>query len=139
LLLAVGATLGCTVTDRRERAAELADRYFVTMRHGTIEQALELYAAEFYEATPRTVWESVLRDVRARLGTLETVELDNWKMEALPNGTVTTFRYRVRYSRDTANETLVVVEYPRDGSLRILGHHIVPDTVVLELRGEEEG
>ena len=124
VLLAVAACTACRAEASRAEAVAHADRYFEAMQAGRIDEALSMYAAEFYERTTRPKWQAKLAEVRRQLGDLESYHLETWNIEMLPNGTFTTLAYDVTYSLHPARETITVVVPVKGGAPGIFGHRI---------------
>lgn len=127
LLLPALASCGCSSAKHKLEAERFVDGYYAALRDGRIDEALGMCAPEFFQSTPRESWLEKLRRTRDSLGALEDFKLQKWTMEILPNGTFTTFEYKVDYARYEAHETITVVAPVREDRLFIFGHHIVSD------------
>jgi hypothetical protein len=123
------AALGCSFSEDRKEAEQLAEQYFAKMQGEDIESVLSLYSARFYEVTSRADWRSFLENQRARCGTPKTHSLVNWNVFnsfGTNAGTTTTLVYDVQYSSCRVSEKITVFK-PSDGKLQIQGHFLKPE------------
>jgi hypothetical protein len=127
----VSATAACGLTEGRQEAEAVADRYFAAIGAGDITGALSLYSERFYKVTPREKWLEWLNDVRARCGAPKSHSQTNWKVMSSVGsngGTRVTLVYDVRYASCSVSETMMIFK-PRGGEMQIEGHFQKADPV----------
>jgi hypothetical protein len=128
MLVALCGALGCSFSEDRKEAEQLAERYFTKMQGGDIEGALSLYSARFYEVTSRAEWLAFLENQRARCGKPETHPLVSWNVVSsfgTNAGTTATLVYEVRYTNCRVSEKMIIFK-PSGGKIQIQGHFLTP-------------
>jgi hypothetical protein len=124
----LGLATGCSFTEDRKEAEQLAEQYFAKMQGGDIEGALSLYSARFYGITSRADWRVFLENQRARCGTPETHALVTWNVFnsfGTNAGTTTTLVYDVQYASCQVSEKMTFFK-PSGGKIQIQGHFLQP-------------
>lgn len=125
---ALCAAFGCSFTEDKAEAQQLAEQYFAKMQTGDVEGALSLYSARFYEVTPRADWRAFLENQRARCGTPKTHSLTTWNVFnsiGTNAGSTTTLVYDVQYSNCQVSEKITFFK-PSGGTVQIQGHFLLP-------------
>jgi hypothetical protein len=128
MLVMLCAVIGCSFSEDREEAEQLAEQYFSEMVSGDIEGVLSLYSARFYVGTPRAEWRAFLEKHRARCGTPNTYSLTTWHVFSsfgTNSGTTTTLVYDVQYSSCRVSEKMTIFK-PSGGKIQIQGHFLTP-------------
>jgi hypothetical protein len=140
MLVALCAAIGCSFSDNRKEAEQLAEKYFSTMQGEDIEGVLPLYSARFYAATSRTDWLAFLQSQRARCGTPKTHSLVTWNvlnMFGTNAGTTTTLVYDVQYSSCRVSEKMTIFK-PSGGKIQIQGHFLTPKAGIQNDKGDSQ-
>jgi len=134
ILLAVFALSGVGCGGKFKSDSEVvAESYFDAMKRNDVDAALTLYAPAFFEATPAEKWRVMLINIHSKLGDLQSHSLLNWTAGAMTGAPKTmTLRYQVKYARYDATETIVLVHSADDAKVRIIGHHIESDGLLME-------
>jgi hypothetical protein len=128
MLVALHAAVGCSFSEDRKQAEQLAELYFSTIQGGDIEGVLSLYSARFYEVTSRADWVAFLENQRARCGTPKTHSLVTWNVLnsfGTNAGTTTTLVYDVQYSSCRVSEKMTLFK-PSGEKIQIQGHFLTP-------------
>jgi len=129
MVVALCAALGCSFSEDRKEAEQLAEQYFSKMQGEDFEGVLSLYSAHFFEVTPQADWRAFLENQRARCGTPETHSLVTWNVLnsfGTNAGTTTTLVYDVQYSRCRVSEKITLFK-PSRGKMQIQGHFLKPE------------
>ena len=120
--------VGCSFSEDKKDAEQLAEQYFAKMQGGDVEGALSLYSARFYDITSRADWRAFLQNQRARCGTPKTHSLVTWNVFnafGTNAGTTTTLVYDVQYSSCQVSEKMTFFK-PSGGKIQIQGHFLQP-------------
>jgi hypothetical protein len=128
LLVALSAALGCSFSQDKKQAQQLAERYFATLQAGDVEGVLSLYSARFYEVTSRAKWRAFLENQRLRCGAPKSHSLVTWNVFSAFGtnaGTTTTLVYDVQYSSCRVSEKMTLFK-PSGGNVQIQGHFLTP-------------
>jgi hypothetical protein len=134
------AALGCSFSDNRMEAEQLAERYFSTMQGGDIEAVLPLYSARFYAVTSRAEWLAFLQNQRARCGTPKSHSLVTWNVLnsfGTNAGITTTLVYDVEYSSCRVSEKMTIFK-SSGGKIQIQGHFLTPKTKIQNDNGDSQ-
>jgi hypothetical protein len=126
------AALGCSFSNDRKEAEQLAEQYFSKLQGGDIEGVLALYSTRFFAATSRSDWRAFLESQRARCGTPGTHSLVTWNVVnsfGTNSGTTTTLVYDVQYSSCRVSEKITLFK-PSGGTIQIQGHFLKPDAKI---------
>jgi hypothetical protein len=127
-LAAALALLGlsaCGPYSAREDAQRVAERYFAAAAGENYDAALALYAPQFFAATPRDEFRTVLSDMHGRCGAPEAHTLTSWSAQSNfgDGSSRVNLVYDVHYARCRVTETLGL-SAPRGGALKIIAHHL---------------
>ena len=129
MLVALSAALGCSFSQDKKEAQQLAERYFATIQAGDVEGVLSLYSARFYEVTSRAQWRVFLENQRLRCGVApKRHSLVTWHVFnafGTNAGTTTTLVYDVQYSSCRVSEKMTLFK-PSGGNVQIQGHFLTP-------------
>ena len=128
MLMALCAAIGCSFSDNRKEAEQLAEKYFSTMQGEDLEGVLRLYSARFYLVTPRADWLAFLQNQRSRCGTPKSHTLVTWNVLnsfGTNSGTTTTLVYDVQYASCRVSEKMTIFK-PSGGKIQIQGHFLTP-------------
>jgi hypothetical protein len=119
------AVSSCGVTEVRDEAKDLADRYFAASEKGDYESILSLYSPMFLATTSRENTRSFLVNVHNRCGVPMSHTLQNWRVfsDFSSGSTQVDLLYDVSYSRCRMSERILVLR-PSGGKAQILGHHL---------------
>jgi hypothetical protein len=138
MVVALCAAVGCSFSDNRKEAEQLAEKYFSTMQGENIEGVLPLYSTRFYAATSRADWLAFLQNQRDRCGTPKTHSLVTWNvlnMFGTNAGTTTTLVYDVQYSSCRVSEKMTIFK-PSGGKIQIQGHFLTPKAGIQNDNGD---
>lgn len=127
-MIALCAAFGCSFSENRKEAEQLADRYFSMMQGSDVEAVLALYSPRFYAVTPRADWLSFLKNQRARCGVPKSHSLVTWNVFSSMGadaGVRATLVYDVHYSNCQVSEKITTFK-SSDGKIQILGHFLAP-------------
>lgn len=119
---------GCSFTEDKAEAQQLAEQYFAKMQAGDVEGVLSFYSARFYEVTPRADWRTFLENQRTRCGTPKTHSLTTWNVFnsiGTNAGSTTTLVYDVQYENCQVSEKITFFK-PAGGAVQIQGHFMQP-------------
>jgi hypothetical protein len=121
--------VSCTVSSESESAAaDVANRYFESIRKKDFDTALNFYAPQFFERTPQETWLQNLKKVNDKLGDLKSYELVQWEVRnnigTSESGTFYILQYKVVYAKQSANERITLFKPVAGGEIKILGHNI---------------
>lgn len=108
MLVALCAAVGCSFSENKKEAEQLADQYFAMMQSSDIEGALALYSPRFYQVTSRADWANFLQGQRDRCGVPKTHALVTWNVFSsmgTDSGVRTTLVYDVHYSNCRVSES----------------------------------
>jgi hypothetical protein len=140
MLVALCGAVGCSFSEDRKEAEQLAEQYFAKMQGGDIEGVLSLYSARFYDVTSRADWLAFLQNQRARCGTPKTHSLTTWNVFSsigTNSGTRTTLVYEVQYSNCRVSEKMTIFK-PSGGKIQIQGHFLKPEAGIRNDKGESQ-
>lgn len=121
-LLGVGA---CGAYSAREDAQRVAERYFAATAGENYDAALALYAPQFFAATPREEFRTMLSDMHGRCGAPEAHTLTSWSAQSnfADGSSRVNLVYDVHYARCRVTETLGLSAL-RGATLKIIAHHL---------------
>jgi hypothetical protein len=139
-MVSLCAAIGCSFSDNRKEAEQLAEKYFSAMQAGEIEGVLPLYSARFYAATSRADWLAFLQNQRARCGPPKTHSLVTWNvlnMFGTNAGSTTTLVYDVQYSSCRVSEKMTIFK-PSGGKIQIQGHFLTPKAGIQNDKGDSQ-
>jgi hypothetical protein len=128
VLVALCAAVGCSFSEDRKDAEQLAEQYFAKMQGGDLEGVLSLYSVKFYEVTSRADWLAFLQNQVARCGAPKTHSLVTWHVLntfGTNAGSTTTLVYDVQYSSCRVSEKMTLFK-PSGGPIQIQGHFLTP-------------
>ena len=134
------AALGCSFSEDKKEAEQLAEQYFSKMQGEDIEGVLSLYSARFYEVTSRADWRAFLENQRARCGTPKTHSLVNWNVFnsfGTNSGTTITLVYDVQYSSCRVSEKITLFK-PSGGKLQIQEHFLKPEAGIQNSKDDSQ-
>jgi hypothetical protein len=140
MVVALCAAIGCSFSDSRKEAEQLAEKYFSTMQGEDIEGVLPLYSARFYVVTSRAEWLAFLQNQRARCGTPKSHSLVTWNVLnsfGTNAGTTTTLVYDVQYANCRVSEKMTIFK-PAGGKIQIQGHFLTPKAGIQNDRGDSQ-
>ena len=138
MLIGLCATSSCSFSGGKREAEALADQYFSKIQGGEIEGALTLYSPQFFEATSRADWLTVLENQRARCGKPKSHALVSWNVFnsfGTNAGTRATLVYDVEYTSCRMSEKLITFK-PDDGKIQIQGHFLKKEPLKQNDKGE---
>jgi hypothetical protein len=118
------AVSSCDLTQDRDEAKALADRYFAASEKGDYESILSLYSQQFFAKTSRDETRDSLVRLHSRCGAPKSHTLQDWRaVSDLSNGSSQVdLLYDVTYSRCRMAERILVIR-PGGGKAQILSHH----------------
>lgn len=140
MMAALCAAIGCSFSQDRKEAEELAEQYFAKMQAGDVEGVLSLYSAHFYGVTSRADWLTFLENQRARCGAPKTHTLVTWNVFnafGTNAGTTTTLVYDVQYSSCRVSEKMIIFK-PSGGNIQIQGHFLAPKAGTHDEKGDSQ-
>jgi hypothetical protein len=140
LVVALCAAIGCSFSDNRKEAEQLAEKYFSTMQGEDLEGVLRLYSARFYLVTPRADWLAFLQNQRSRCGTPKSHTLVTWNVLnsfGTNAGTTTTLVYDVQYASCRVSEKMTIFK-PSGGKIQIQGHFLTPKAGIQNDKGDSQ-
>jgi hypothetical protein len=140
LVVALCAAIGCSFSDNRKEAEQLAEKYFSTMQGEDLEGVLRLYSARFYLVTPRADWLAFLQNQRSRCGTPKSHTLVTWNVLnsfGTNAGTTTTLVYDVQYASCRVSEKMTIFK-PSGGKIQIQGHFMTPKAGIQNDKGDSQ-
>jgi hypothetical protein len=140
VFIALCAALGCSFSEDRGEAEQLAEKYFSDLQGGDMEGVLSLYSSRFYQATSRADWLAFLRNQRARCGTPTAHSLATWSVLSsigTNSGTRTTLVYDVQYSTCRVSEKFTIFK-PSGGKTQIQGHFLTPKAGIQNDKGDAQ-
>jgi major membrane immunogen (membrane-anchored lipoprotein) len=101
--------MGCSDPgDTVDRAQQVADGYYQALKNKDFEKAAGYFMNTKVE--PRSQWLEQLRDYNNKLGDLQSHELIDKVVSTVYSGTRYTLRYKTKYSKFPANETLILFD-----------------------------
>ena len=139
-MVALCAAIGCSFSDNRKEAEQLAEKYFSTMQGEDLEGVLRLYSARFYLVTPRADWLAFLQNQRSRCGTPKSHTLVTWNVLnsfGTNAGTTTTLVYDVQYASCRVSEKMTIFK-PSGGKIQIQGHFLTPKAGIQNDKGDSQ-
>ena len=124
-LVALLGLAACGPYGAREDAQRVAERYFAAAAGENYDAALALYAPQFFAATPREQFRTVLSDVHGRCGAPEAHTLTSWSAQSnfADGSSRVNLVYDVHYARCRVTET-IGLSAARGASLKIIAHHL---------------
>jgi len=128
MIITLSAAIGCSFSEDRKEAEQLAEQYFAKMQEGDVEGILSLYSARFFAVTSRADWRAFLENQRARCGGPKTHSLVTWNVFnafGTNAGATTTLVYNVQYSSCQVSEKMIFFK-PSGGKIQIQGHFLQP-------------
>jgi hypothetical protein len=140
MVVALCAAIGCSFSDNRKEAEQLAEKYFSTMQGEDIEGVLPLYSARFYVVTSRAEWLAFLQNQRARCGAPKSHSLVTWNVLnsfGTNAGTTTTLVYDVQYANCRVSEKMTIFK-PSGGKIQIQGHFLTPKAGIQNDKGDSQ-
>ena len=140
LVVALCAAIGCSFSDNRKEAEQLAEKYFSTIQGEDLEGVLRLYSARFYLVTPRADWLAFLQNQRSRCGTPKSHTLVTWNVLnsfGTNAGTTTTLVYDVQYASCRVSEKMTIFK-PSGGKIQIQGHFLTPKAGIQNDKGDSQ-
>ena len=139
-MVALCAAIGCSFSDNRKEAEQLAEKYFSTIQGEDLEGVLRLYSARFYLVTPRADWLAFLQNQRSRCGTPKSHTLVTWNVLnsfGTNSGTTTTLVYDVQYASCRVSEKMTIFK-PSGGKIQIQGHFLTPKAGIQNDKGDSQ-
>ncbi len=133
-LMAVTIT-GCSLVEDKSVAENVVKNYFELIKDKNFEKTLTLYSKQFFEKTKKEDWLQILKNINGKLGDLQKYELIRWninKRVGTGSGTYFSLQYQVTYSKYPANESFTIFKKRRGSELRIVGHFINSQGLLLE-------
>ncbi len=133
ILLCVFSLLlcSCMVGREKERAEAVVFSYHYRLQQNDLEGLLNLFSKDFFHATPREKMSLILKNINAKLGKFQSFTLSTWNVKAnmstAGSGRIVTLVYDVKYEKQNAVETFVLVEPFGSDSMLIQGFDIRSD------------
>jgi len=126
---------GCSVSEDKKQAEQLSSKLFASIKKGDFKKAMKFYSKDFFKQTSRAEWTSILKNLKYKLGSLQSYELVTWRVSKQAHtsgtGTFISLRYKVIYKKYKATEDLAIFK-PIGGSPLIVGHNINSKGLLVE-------
>jgi hypothetical protein len=129
LILILGLVASCAdEIEDKTIAEDAAKSYFNAIRDKDFDKALTFYSPEFFKRTSHEVWLQTLKTMNAKLGDLKSYELIDWRFQKnigmVSNDTFYLMKYKVIYSKYSAEERLDFIKPASGDEIKIIGHSI---------------
>ena len=127
LFIAMFFIFSCSSFDKTP-AEEVMNKYFDAYKNDNFEIILNLYSEDFYKATSKDEWESMLKNIKKKLGNIESYKLAGWNLKNFVgisgSGIYYNFTYQVKYKKYSAKETITLFKPKNKDEIKIRGHNI---------------
>ncbi len=128
---------GCGVSKEKVEAEKVASARFELVKQHKFEDSMDLYSPKFYENTTREKWLKLTKKIHDKLGDVQSYKLVGWNFRKFAgkgqmSGTFWELQYETVYDKYPAREILLVYKPLGGNELKIIGHNINSEGLVLE-------
>ena len=132
LVFTLGLT-ACGFTKAKEDAELAVTRHFEAIASHSEPAVLAGYDEQFFAVVPREEWAKRLAMVEAKLGQYQSFSVASWKVNSMMGrGTHATLTCKVKYTKHTASEAMVLFRANDDAEFKIIKHGINSEAFLTE-------
>lgn len=107
-----------------DQAQEVVRKFQAAFNAGNHDAALMLYGDEFFQLRSRESWLAQLRQMREKLGELQSSQLSESQINTVYSGRQFLFVFVNKYSLGNATETMVLLQPVDSPQIKIVMHKV---------------